>query len=234
MSSFFFWHKTNISLSDHECIIYLSTHLSSQELTPGGNRRVSCRVPWAAKERANKRGRMPLGTVGAVFRNRSRRSTLSMDEYVSRLEVALFSATGSLAAARGRDVAIVERERAHAARDAGEGVKLEVSSRRLSRSRSRASSLSRDSTPPRRTHSGGRHSEREKNGTAKLLQLESIPHSPRPSATCQESGPTSVVCNAPLAKTLPRTPSAGLPETALHAHLVMRWLDVLNNCKGDC
>ena len=33
-----------------------------------------------------------------------------MDEYVSRLEVALFSATGSLAAARGRDVAIVERE----------------------------------------------------------------------------------------------------------------------------
>ena len=126
-----------------------------------------------------------------------------MDEYVSRLEVALFSATGSLAAARGRDVAIVERERAHAGRDAGEGVKLEVSSRRLSRSRSRASSLSRDSTPPRRTHSGGRHSEREKNGTAKLLQLQSIPHSPRPSATCQQSEPTSVVCDVPLAKTLP-------------------------------
>ena len=231
MSSFFFLHKSNISLSDHECI-----NLLSQELTPGGNRRVSCRVPGAAKERANKRGRMPLGTVGAVFRNRSRRSTLSMDEYVSRLEVALFSATGSLAAARGRDVAIVERERAHAGRDAGEGVKLEVSSRRLSRSRSRASSLSRDSTPPRRTHSGGRPSEREKKGTAKLLQLASISpsHPPRPSATCQESEPTSVVCNAPLAKTLPRAPSAGLPETALHAILVMRWLDVLKSCKCNC
>ena len=89
-----------------------------------------------------------MGTVRAVFRNRSRRSTLLMDEYVSRLEVALFSATGSLAAARGRDVAIVERERAHAGRDAsrcGEGVDLEASSGRLSRSPSWGSSLSRDS-----------------------------------------------------------------------------------------
>ena len=179
-----------------------------------------------------------MATVRAVFRNRSRRSTLLMDEYVSRLEVALFSATGSLAAARGRDVAIVERERAHAgdASRCGEGVDLEASLGRLSRSPSRGSSLSRDSTPPGRTHSGGRPSEREKNGTAQLSQLASIPSSPSASdsLTCRESEPISVVCNAPLAKTLPRTPSAGLPETALHAHLVMRWLDVLNNCKGDC